>query len=95
MTVPFLEVVMHTTNEALKQPRVDNFDNECQVNVVSVMPTQEQEKEKVEMTNVSLNSVRVAGSLILPICSLIFIFVFWAILSFHSPNVRLRSDLTS
>ena len=46
MTVPFLEVVMHTTNEAFKQPRVDNFDNECQVNVVSVMPTQEQVKEK-------------------------------------------------
>ena len=72
MTVPFLEVVMHTTNEAFKQPRLGHFSSKRQVNVVTVKAAKEaDEEEKVLST-----SVRLAG-LVLPASSLIFTLVFW------------------
>ena len=79
MTVPFLEVVMHTTNEVFKQPRVGHFSTERQVNVVRVKSVkEEQEEEEVEVFS-SLTSVRLAGWLILPIGSLIFTLIFWIV----------------
>ena len=81
MTVPFLEVVMHTTNEVFKQPRVGHFSTERQVNVVRVKSVkEEQEEEEVEVfSRASLTSVRLAGWLILPITSLIFTLIFWIV----------------
>ena len=82
MTVPFLEVVMHTTNEAFKQPRVGHFSSEeRQVNVVRVKSVkEEQEEEEVEVfSKASLTSLRLAGWLILPITSLIFTLIFWIV----------------
>ena len=71
MTVPFLEVVMHTTNEAFKQPRMGHFSTKRQVNVVTVKSAKEaDEEEKV---------LRLAGWLVLPASSLIFTLVFWIV----------------
>ena len=74
MTVPFLEVVMHTTNEAFKQPRVGHFSTERLANVVRVKSANEEEEEEVNHT-----SVRLASWLMLPISSLIFTLVFWVV----------------
>ena len=72
MTVPFLEVVMHTTNEAFKQPRMGHFSTKRQVNVVTVKAAKEadEEEEKVLSTSVRL---------VLPASSLIFTLVFWIV----------------
>ena len=78
MTVPFLEVVMHTTNEAFKQPRVGHFSTERQVNVVRVKSANEQE-EVLRTSSTNHTSVRLAGWLMLPISSLIFTLVFWIV----------------
>ena len=77
MTVPFLEVVMHTTNEAFKQPRVGHFSTERQINVVRVKSAKEE--EEVSRSRVNYTSVRLAAWLILPISSLIFTLVFWIV----------------
>ena len=103
MTVPFLEVVMHTTNEVFKQPRVGHFSTERQVNVVRVKSAKEEQEEEVKMfSRASLTSVRLAGWLILPITSLIFTLIFWIVgliqsyssVAIHDPNMSdcLKND---
>ena len=80
MMVPFLEVVMHTTNEAFKQPRVGHYSTENQINVVRVKSAKEQGKEEeVSKTSMNFTLVRMGGWLMLPICSLIFTLVFWIV----------------
>ena len=76
MMVPFLEVAMHTTNEAFKRPRVGQFSTERQVNVVRVKAAKEEEKAEF---GVLKTSVKLAGWLMLPASSLIFTLVFWIV----------------
>ena len=77
MTVPFLEVVFHTTNEAFRNSRVLPSCLNKQVDVVIVKPAEDQEVvEEVKTDNKTINSI---ASLMLPVCTLIFAFVFWIV----------------
>ena len=81
MTIPFLEVVMHTTNEVFKRPPV--LDK--RVGVVKVKSAEEQvemeEEEEEFKTNNKISSslVKMASRMMLPICSLIFTLIFWVV----------------
>ena len=86
MTVPFLEVVLHTLNEVFKEPRATNFGLDNRVDVVRVKSAKEQEEEGSKKTNKSLSYtlVRLIGRLMLPIGSLIFTLIFWVVGLFAS-----------
>ena len=75
MTVPFLEVILHTTNEVSKQPRAAHFGFDKRVDVVRVKSAKEQEEDEP----MSYTLVRLIGRLMLPIGSLIFTLVFWVV----------------
>ena len=81
MTIPFLEVVMHTTNEVFKRPPV--LDK--RVGVVKVKSAEEQvemedEEEECKTNNkMSSSLVKMASRMMLPICSLIFTLIFWVV----------------
>ena len=81
MTIPFLEVVMHTTNEVFKRPPV--LDK--RVGVVKVKPAEEEQVEMEEEDECQTNNkicfplVRMASRMMLPICSLIFTLIFWVV----------------
>ena len=81
MTIPFLEVVMHTTNEVFKRPPV--LDK--RVGVVKVSSAEEQvemeEEEEECKTNNKMSSslVKMASRMMLPVCSLIFTLIFWVV----------------
>ena len=77
MTVPFLEVVLHTTNEVFKQPP----GPDKQVDVVRVKPAEqtEEEEEPKPSSRMSSKLVRLTSRLILPISSLIFTLTFWTV----------------
>ena len=77
MTVPFLEVVLHTTNEVFKQPP----GSDQQVDVVRVKPAEQNEEveEPKPSSRMSSKLVRLTSCLILPISSLIFTLTFWTV----------------
>ena len=81
MTIPFLEVIMHTTNEVFKRPPV--LDK--RVGVVKVKPVEEEqvemeEEEECKTNNkISFSFVRMASRMMLPIFSLIFTLIFWVV----------------
>ena len=82
MTIPFLEVVMHTTNEVFKRP--PGLDK--RVGVVKVKSAEEQvemeeeEEEECKTNNkISSSLVKMARRMMLPICSLIFTLIFWVV----------------
>ena len=80
MTIPFLEVVLHTTNEVFKQPRTSHFGFDKRVDVVRVESAKEQEEEEAKTSkSMSCNLVSLIGRLMLPIGSLIFTLVFWVV----------------
>ena len=79
MTVPFLEVVLHTTNEVFKRP---NTILNKRVDVVRVKSVEEQEEEDemLKMSNsMNFTIVRLTSRLGLPIGSLIFTVIFWVV----------------
>ena len=78
MTVPFLEVVLHTFNKVFKQPDAAHFGANNQVGVVRVKSAYTQEEDG-EMPIMSTSKVRMAGRLVLPIGSLLFCVVFWLV----------------
>ena len=80
MTVPFLEVVLHTSREMFKKSRATQLSFlKKRVDVVNVKPAEDEEVvEEVKTGNSILNSV---ASLMLPISSLIFVFIFWTVVS--------------
>ena len=78
MTVPFLEVVLHTFNKIFKQSGAAHFGVNNQVGVVRVKSAYTQ-KEDGEMPIMSTSKVRMAGRLVLPIGSLLFCVVFWLV----------------
>ena len=77
MTVPFLEVVLHTTKEVFKKSISAHSCLNTPVNVVNVKPAEDQEMVgEVKNDNNILNLI---GSLMLPVISLIFAFIFWTV----------------
>ena len=78
MTVPFLEVVLHTFNKIFKQPGAALFGANNQVGVLRVKSASTQEEDG-EMPIMSTSKVRMAGRLVLPIGSLLFCVVFWLV----------------
>ena len=76
MTIPFLEVVLLTTNEVFKRP---NAILDKRVDVVRVKSAEEEE-EMLKTSNI-MNStiVKLTGWLLLPIGSLIFTVIFWVV----------------
>ena len=76
MTVPFLEVVLHTTREVFKKSGAPPCLNN-RVDVVNVKPAEEQEAvEEVKTDNYILDLI---SFLMLPVTSLIFGIVFWTV----------------
>ena len=78
MTVPFLEVVLHTAKEVFKKSKPARVCLSKRVDVVKVKPAEDDQEvvEEVKTGSSILNSV---ASLMLPISSLIFVFIFWTI----------------
>ena len=104
MTVPFLEVVLHTTNEVFKRPMRTDFGFVKRVDVVRTKPDEDQEEEPETSNRVSSSLVvRLTGRIILPISSVIFTIIFWVVglvVSYssgtiHDPNMTdcLTNDL--
>ena len=77
MTIPFLEVVLHTANE-YKNKTKSHIVPETRVDVVKVKSGEENEEAKTNNT-MKLTLSMVMGNLMLPICSLIFTLIFWAV----------------
>ena len=84
MTVPFLEVVLHTMNEVFKNSRSTPICLNKQVNVVNIKPAEEEDQQVVEEVKNCNNNLSLVTSLMLPVSSLIFAFVFWTIGLFAS-----------
>ena len=78
MIVPFLEVIHHTTIEMLKKSKVTPTCLKNRVDVINVKPAEE-DQEVVEEVNAGNNILSSIGSLMLPVSSLIFVFVFWTV----------------
>ena len=76
MTIPFLEVVLHTTHEVFKN----------KTKVLHIKYGDEEQEEEAATTNniMKLKLSKVIGSLTLPICSLVFTVTFWAIGLIHA-----------
>ena len=81
MTIPFLEVVLHTTNEALNQrSKAIRVGPDKQVDVVRVKSAEVHEEEMTETGNrVNLNLWNLLSRLFLPIFSLAFTIIFWVV----------------
>ena len=78
MTVPFLEVVLHTSKEMFKKSRATQLSFlKKRVDVVNVKPAEDQ--EVMEATKNGSNILNLITSLMLPVISLIFAFVFWTL----------------
>ena len=75
MIVPFLEVIHHTTIEMFKKSTPTCLKK--RVDVVNVKPAEDQ--EVMEATKKSSNILNLITSLMLPVISLIFAFVFWTV----------------
>ena len=72
MTIPFLEVVLHTTNEDLV--------SEGKTTVVIVQPVNNSEgDEEVPETSSKSTMLKLAGRLIWPISALMFTTTFWIV----------------
>ena len=78
MTVPFLEVVLHTINKISKQPgaEVAHFGANKQVGLVMVESASTLEEE---MPIINTSKVKMAGRFVLPIGSVFFCVVFWVV----------------
>ena len=77
MTIPFLEVVLHTANE-YKNKTKSHIVPETRVGVVKVTSGEENGDTKTNNT-MKLTLSMVIGNLMLPICSLIFTLIFWSV----------------
>ena len=72
MTIPFLEVVLHTTNEV--------FERQGQMGIVKVKPVNKMEDEIPQTSNgIKPKLLRLSGRLVLPVGSLFFTLTFWVV----------------
>ena len=91
MTVPFLEVVLHTSKEMFKKSRATQLSFlKKRVDVVNVKPAEDQ--EVMEATKNGSNILNLITSLMLPVISLIFAFVFWTVGLFASYSDGANTD---
>ena len=78
MTIPFLEVVLHTTHEMFKNTKASQIVPETSMYVLEV--DSGEEKEEVARTNLmKLIMSKMMGNLMLPIGSLVFTVIFWVV----------------
>ena len=78
MTVPFLEVVVHTSKEVFTKSRTA-FPS-ClnkRVGVVTVKPAEDQEREEEEKSG--KNILNLIACLLLPLSSFVFATIFWIV----------------
>ena len=73
MTIPFLEVALHTINEVQSHPG--------HMAVVKVKPVNKMEDEEIPETSTGKKSklLRLSGRLVLPVGSLVFTLTFWVV----------------
>ena len=91
MTVPFLEVVLHTSKEMFKKSGATQLSFlKKRVDVVNVKPAEDQ--EVMEATKNGSNILNLITSLMLPVISLIFAFVFWTVGLFASYSDGANAD---
>ena len=76
LTVPFLEVALHTCTEVMKRPSVPQFSPNGRVH--QVKPADKLEIE-VPKSKVLPAWVGLVGRLLLPIISLLFSAIFWIV----------------
>ena len=88
MTIPFIEVVLHTTDEVFKNTKTSQIVPATIVDVLEVKSGEEDEeaKEKEEKTNniMKLTLSKVMGKLKLPILCLVFTVIFWTVGIIHA-----------
>ena len=79
MTIPFLEVVLHTTHEVFKNQRASKIVPGTRV--LNIKSGEEEKKEEDAKTNniMKVKLSKVMGNLMLPICSIVFTIIFWAV----------------
>ena len=82
MTIPFLEVVLHTTENALKRQRASLVVPESMVRVRSVNDKEKEEGE--EATTKDRTQMSKLKGIKVPICALVFIVIFWVVGLVHS-----------
>ena len=92
MTIPFLEVVLHTFNEVSKRPYIGSNER---VGVIRVKPDITLDEEEIVETNSSTSTtfilMRLTRRLMLPISSTIFTIIFGIvglIKSFSSDEIQ-------
>ena len=83
MTIAFLEVVLHTTENAFKCSRASLVVPESMVRVRSVSNDKEKE-EGDEATTKGRTQMSKLKGIKVPICALVFIVIFWAVGLVHS-----------
>ena len=84
MTIPFLEVVLYTTHEMYKNKKASQIVpatrvDVLKVNVVDGEKEAEDEEEEKTKNIMKLTFSKVMGNFMLPICSLVFTIIFWAV----------------
>ena len=84
MTIPFLEVVLHTTNEVSKRPRASHVALGFKVDLIEVKSASSEEEKQEEEGNTSTSIrpttlTKLMGNLMLPIASLVFTVIFWVV----------------
>ena len=75
MTIPFLEVVLHTTHEVFKNTKASQIVPETSVDVLEVN-SGEEEEEVAKTNTMKLIMSKMMGNLMLPIGSLVFTIIF-------------------
>ena len=78
MTVPFLEVVLHTVKEVFKKSKPAHACLSKQVDMVKVKPADE-DQEVVEEVKTGNNILNLVVSLMLPVSSAAFALIFWTV----------------
>ena len=93
MTVPFLEVALHTCTEVMKRPGVPQFSPDGRVH--QVKPADQLDLELPQHRDLPA-WVGVVGRLLLPIISLVFTLTFWTIGLINSfwPNTQHDPNMT-
>ena len=78
MTVPFLEVVLHTAKEVFKKSKPAHACLSKRVDMVKVKPA-EDDQEVVEEVKTGNNILNLVVSLMLPVSSAAFALIFWTV----------------
>ena len=91
MTVPFLELVFHTSNEVFKKSRAAPPLLKQRVDVINVKPDKEDQEVKT-----GKNIFNWIASILLPVSSLIFAFIFWTagIIASYSDGNNTKHNMT-